>query len=234
MGIFSFLTDNKRKETETETEIDTLHRDRCVIEIQNNNKDIDALIELLKKRILDHYPFMVSKTYEFVSELERYKISASYIATNYTNEGITSLMNLSRAKLDAAQKRFDEIFINADELNKNQTVFKTFAEKPSMFFVRESICFPNAKHYYFAYETQSSVRDNESMEIKALVTSDESKIAYVETFYSTEDVLRPMTFEEFEKYFLMERIECQDFTSEKDVVEYSNYLRNLFNTTYRE
>lgn len=232
MKFFSFLTNN------TEKEIDTLYRDRCVIEIQNNNKDIDALIELLKKRILDHYPFMVSRTYEFVSELERYKISASHIITSRTNEGITSLMGISKAKLDDAQKRFDEIFINADELNKksidNQIAFKAFAEKPTMFFVRESICHPNAKHYYFAYEMQSNVRDDESMEIKALVTSDECKIAYVETFYSTEDVMRPMTFEEFEKYFLMERIECQDFTSEKEVVEYSNYLRNLFNTTYRE
>ena len=40
--------------------------------------------------------------------------------------------------------------------------------------------------------------------------------------------VNPMTEEEFEQYYIMQRMNLMKFTDEKDAIEYDNYLRRLF------
>ena len=104
---------------------------------------------------------------------------------------------------------------------------KEFLENPKMFFVSNEY-FNEEEVYYFAYEFHVNEVNGEQR-VKALVTDNETKHCWITYIDINKQYIRPMTMEEFEKYFLPERIELQDFTKEEDIIEYDNYLRRLFN-----
>lgn len=96
-----------------------------------------------------------------------------------------------------------------------------------MFFVLENI-FDGNKLYCFCYEFQVINKDGERMAM-ALITDNETKHCWIKEIKAEEYKIRSMTGEEFEKNFIKERIELQEFSKEEDIVEYDNYLRRLFN-----
>ena len=96
-----------------------------------------------------------------------------------------------------------------------------------MFFVLENI-FDGNKLYCFCYEFQVVNKDGKRM-ARALITDNETGNCWIKEINAEEEKIRSMTFEEFEKNFIKERIELQGFSKEEDIVEYDNYLRRLFN-----
>ena len=238
MGLFSFFKNKEVQNTEVKkiAELRELEERKWRVAVDAHNNFIEDLKKELEQIMSKGEYICSSRTlWENARRtLDATKYRPNY-PPNYTIEEIRKLNNFLKSRTEDAKKIYDDFLKNIDvfkeKYENNKVSFENFAKSPSMFFVTQNLDNADDMKYYFAYETYPVYKYGGFLCIRALVTSIDAKCAYIENFYPSEDTIRPMTFEEFEKDFLMERIECQDFASEKDVVEYSNYLRNLFNNT---
>ena len=84
---------------------------------------------------------------------------------------------------------------------------------------------PNVR-YVFCYEFQKT--DNPG-QYNAYVLSSEKRDGYLMTVFAGNCKVRQMTEREFEEHYIIGRLKVMELFSEQDVVEYDNYVRNLFN-----
>lgn len=239
MGIFSFFKNKEVQNTGVKefADLRELEEKKWRITVNAHNNFIEGIKKDLEQIMSKgEYICLSGALWEDTrKKLDATKLRPFNYSPNYTIEESVKLNNLLKSRAEEAKKICDDFLKNIDvfkeKYENNKVSFENFAKSPSMFFVTQDLVNADDVKYYFAYETYPVYEYGGFLCIRALVTSTEDKCAYIENFYPSEDTIRPMTFEEFEKHFLMERIENQDFASEKDVVEYSNYLRNLFNNT---
>jgi hypothetical protein len=192
-----------------------------------------------KEKELNEYATSKNCRYEFSRSFEiiekyltdsRYRPSVRLLESadieyieNVLNK-LRSVVNDIDEYVEKSKAKIDKDVERAEALKETT---KEFLENPKMFFVSNEY-FSEEEDYYFAYEFHINEVNGEQR-VKALVTDNEAKHCWIAYIDINKQYIRPMTMEEFEKYFLPERIELQEFTKEEDIIEYDNYLRRLFN-----
>lgn len=231
MSFTLFNTIKKRRKAKEEfwTESQSL--------IKEYNKyfiDINEKINYYKKYVKDNYPeYENSNGYtSAVLWMENVKPLVPYvILLNNDNDSLKVFVEGLKGCVSKVDKivneEIEKLTKAIEETKVSVAAFEEFVQKPSMFFVLENI-FDGNKLYCFCYEFQVVNKDGKRM-ARALITDNETGNCWIKEINAEEDKIRSMTFEEFEKNFIKERIELQGFSKEEDIVEYDNYLRRLFN-----
>ena len=111
---------------------------------------------------------------------------------------------------------------------KNKEALKAVFDGPEipLFIVLTSLIESNRVHYCFAYE----IFDTEKDGVYDAHIFDCKRCADYRTDidYRLYEV-RPLSKDEFERIYLMNRLEHKTFETEEGLIEYDNYLRRLFN-----
>lgn len=227
--LFNASNRRRKKEEEFKTERQSLMK-----EYDKYYRDIDEKIDYYKKYVKDNYPeYKDSYGYTFalllMEEAKQYIPHNTLLSDdNEKLKGVVEKVKNGVSKVDEIVNGEIEKLTNAIEESKVSVAsFEEFAQKPSMFFVLESI-FNKGKLYCFCYEFRVVNKDGKRI-AKALITDNKTEHCWIKEINAEEYKIRSMTFEEFEENFIQERIELQGFSKENDIVEYDNYLRRLFN-----
>lgn len=217
----------RREEAEKQKEIQILQNEltQCYAEI---DRVIDEFKEYVRKNCPSYEytggytsavltmgnkkPFITFRVTQDIDVL-KYRIEDA-------KQAITEVEKIYENSIKTVNEGISKAKENIEDLKK-------FLEKPSMFFVIEDI-FVSTELFCFCYEFQV-IDDNGKKKAKALITDNETKHCWIKEIDFETETIRKMTFEEFEKNFIKERIELQGFSKEEDIVEYDNYLRRLFN-----
>ena len=221
----NFLTFFKKENKPT---ID-VEMQRKVHLINECNRRTDELYERLKTECSELYKIMPTKIDGLLSRIYWNKIPGDYaIKSNSEVKHKIDITNETNSSLE----KFVENFINngnilLEKLKNNTKDFEKFVNEKPKFFVVEDLSV-NESGFYFSPIITSTIDENGIIGAKALVTSSTVKETYVENFWSNKDIVRKMTKEEFEKYFLPNRIEVLNLSLEKDIVEYVNFMRLTF------
>ena len=225
MSFTLFNAIKKRRKTEEEHQ-------SLIKEYDNYYKYVNEKIDYYKKYVKDNCPeYEYSNGYtSALLSMREVKPRACYsdLLTPYTLESIVKRHNECASKVNKiVNEEIEKLTKAIEETKVSVAAFDEFVQKPSMFFVLENI-FDGNKLYCFCYEFQVINKDGERMAM-ALITDNETKHCWIKEIKAEEYKIRSMTGEEFEKNFIKERIELQEFSKEEDIVEYENYLRRLFN-----
>ena len=205
-------------------------RQSLIKECDKYYRDVDEKIDYYKKYVKDNYPeYEYSNSYtSALLSMVNAKSLISYNALLSTNDSILkNVVEQSSRVNEIVNEEIEKLTKAIEETKVSVAAFDEFVQKPSMFFVLENI-FDGNKLYCFCYEFQVINKDGERMAM-ALITDNETKHCWIKEIKAEEYKIRSMTGEEFEKNFIKERIELQEFSKEEDIVEYDNYLRRLFN-----
>ena len=231
MSFTLFNAAKKRRKAKEEFKAE---RQSLIKEYDKYSSDINEKIEYYKKYVKDNYSeYVYSKGYTsavlWMGNVKPFVPYSTLLSDD--NEKLKSVVEEikeSSSKVDKIVNEEIEKLTKAVEDSKvSVAAFDEFVQKPSMFFVLENI-FNGDKLYCFCYEFQVVIKDGKRM-ARALITDNETGNCWIKEINANEDKIRNMTFEEFEKNFIKERIELQGFSKEEDIVEYDNYLRRLFN-----
>lgn len=225
MSFTLFNAIKKRRKTKEEHQ-------SLIKEYDNYYRYINEKIDYYKKYVKDNCPeYEYSNGYtSALLSMRNVKPLASYsdLLAPYTLESIVKRHNECALKVNKiVNEEIEKLTKAIEETKVSVAAFDEFVQKPSMFFVLENI-FDGNKLYCFCYEFQVINKDGERMAM-ALITDNETKHCWIKEIKAEEYKIRSMTGEEFEKNFIKERIELQEFSKEEDIVEYDNYLRRLFN-----
>ena len=217
----------RREEAEKQKEIQVLQNEliQCYAEI-------DRIIDEFKEYVRKNCP-----SYEYTGGYTSAVLTMGNKKPFIVYRVIQDI-DVLKSRIDDAKQAITEVekiyensikTINEGILKAKENIedLKKFLEKPSMFFVIEDI-FVSTELFCFCYEFQV-IDDNGKKKAKALITDNETKHCWIKEIDFETETIRKMTFEEFEKNFIKERIELQGFSKEEDIVEYDNYLRRLFN-----
>ena len=205
-------------------------RQSLIKECDKYYRDVDEKIDYYKKYVKDNCPeYEYSNGYtSALLSMVNAKSLISYNALLSTNDSILkNVVEQSSRVNEIVNEEIEKLDKAIEESKISAVAFDEFVQKPSMFFVLENI-FDGNKLYCFCYEFQVINKDGERMAM-ALITDNETKHCWIKEIKAEEYKIRSMTGEEFEKNFIKERIELQEFSKEEDIVEYDNYLRRLFN-----
>ena len=205
-------------------------RQSLIKECDKYYRDVDEKIDYYKKYVKDNCPeYEYSNGYtSALLSMVNAKSLISYNALLSTNDSILkNVVEQSSRVNEIVNEEIEKLTKAIEETKVSVAAFDEFVQKPSMFFVLENI-FDGNKLYCFCYEFQVINKDGERMAM-ALITDNETKHCWIKEIKAEEYKIRSMTGEEFEKNFIKERIELQEFSKEEDIVEYDNYLRRLFN-----
>ena len=205
-------------------------RQSLIKECDKYYRDVDEKIDYYKKYVKDNCPeYEYSNGYtSALLSMVNAKSLISYNALLSTNDSILkNVVEQSSRVNEIVNEEIEKLTKAIEETKVSVAAFDEFVQKPSMFFVLENI-FDGNKLYCFCYEFQVINKDGERMAM-ALITDNETKHCWIKEIKAEEYKIRSMTGEEFEKNFIKERIELQEFSKEEDIVEYYNYLRRLFN-----
>ena len=205
-------------------------RQSLIKECDKYYRDVDEKIDYYKKYVKDNYPeYEYSNSYtSALLSMVNAKSLISYNALLSTNDSILkNVVEQSSRVNEIVNEEIEKLDKASEESKISIAAFEEFAQKPSMFFVLEDI-FDGKKLYCFCYEFQAVNKDGKRV-ARALITDNETKHCWIKEIKAEEYKIRSMTGEEFEKNFIKERTELQEFSKEEDIVEYDNYLRRLFN-----
>ena len=205
-------------------------RQSLIKECDKYYRDVDEKIDYYKKYVKDNFPeYEYSNGYtSALLSMVNAKSLISYNALLSTNDSILkNVVEQSSRVNEIVNEEIEKLDKASEEFKISAAAFEEFVQNPSMFFVLENI-FDGNKLYCFCYEFQVINKDGERMAM-ALITDNETKHCWIKEIKAEEYKIRSMTGEEFEKNFIKERIELQEFSKEEDIVEYDNYLRRLFN-----
>lgn len=115
----------------------------------------------------------------------------------------------------------DEYSKNIDRAKRH---WKIMMDQHPFFFVAKPLVSEDEEEYYFSYEY--IIR--EEYLYGGVISSKGTKV--VEEIFGPEGYdIRPMTREEFESKYLIDRITTLKFPTEIEMVEYCNKMRNIFN-----
>ena len=231
MSFTLFNAAKKRRKAKEEFQSE---RQSLIKEYDKYSSEINEKIDYYKKYIKDNYSeYVNSKGYTsavlWMGNVKPFVPYSTLLSDdNEKLKGVVEEIKESATKVDKIVNEEIEKLTKAIEDSKvSAAAFEEFVQKPSMFFVLENI-FNGDKLYCFCYEFQVINKDGERM-ARALITDNETGNCWIKEINAKEDKIRNMTFEEFEKNFIKERIELQGFSKEEDIIEYDNYLRRLFN-----
>lgn len=107
------------------------------------------------------------------------------------------------------------------QIERNKENWERFKENPTMFLVAQDYGFNN--NYIFAYEIN---KDEMGIEVNGFDSQEHRNILKNYNYPSYN--LRPMEYDEFENFYIPNRCKAHVFTSEEELVNYVNYLRNLW------
>ena len=133
------------------------------------------------------------------------------------------------------KKNSENLETTAKEAKKCIDEMDDFLGKNKMFFTATLRCSNNRKLCFFSYEKRRIVKPNGAIYLSVLtpITYDVSEKRKFRRFTTVE--LSPfeykfevMTRDEFENGLLMARLTTFEFSDERDLIEYDNFLRNLF------
>lgn len=206
------------------------------VEMQKNaqlinecNRKIDELYKRVQTECVELHKIMPTKVDSLLTRIFWNKIPNDYaIKSSSEVKHKIDVTNETHYSLE----KFVEMFINdgnilLGKIKNNTKDFEKFINEKPKFFVVEDLSV-NESGFYFSPIITSTIDENGVIGAKALVTSSTVKESYVENFFSDKDFVRKMTKEEFEKYFLPNRIEVLNLSLEKDIVEYVNFMRLTF------
>lgn len=137
------------------------------------------------------------------------------------DEGIKkSAENLTKM-MDFVENKILMIDKIKKQIERNKENWERFKENPTMFLVAQDYRFNN--HYLFVYEFNKT---GIGIEVNGF---DSQKNKNVLTKYNYQNYnLRPMDYSEFENFYIPERCKNMKFAKEEELVNYVNYLRNLW------
>jgi hypothetical protein len=231
MSFTLFNAAKKRRKAEEEFQAE---RQSLIKEYNKYSEDINEKIDYYKKYVKDNYPeYEYSNGYTsavlWMGNVKPFVPYGTLLSgdneklkdvVEEVKEGVSKVDKIVNEEIEKLDKSIEESKVSV-------AAFEEFVQKPSMFFVLENI-FDGNKLYCFCYEFQVINKDGKRM-ARALITDNETGNCWIKEINAEEEKIRSMTFEEFEKNFIKERIELQGFSKEEDIVEYDNYLRRLFN-----
>ena len=231
MSFTLFNAAKKRRKTKEEFQTE---RQSLIKEYDKYSIEINEKIDYYKKYVKDNFSeYEYSKGYTsavlWMGNVKPFVTYGTLLSgdneklkevVEKVKEGVSKVDKIVNEEIEKLTKAIEESKVSA-------AAFEEFAQKPSMFFVLENI-FDGNKLYCFCYEFQVINKDGKRM-ARALITDNETGNCWIKEINAEEEKIRSMTFEEFEKNFIKERIELQGFSKEEDIVEYDNYLRRLFN-----
>lgn len=183
----------------------------------------DQISELVKKKnFLSH----TCRYSDMMGSLQTYEQRLCYEDRN-NNEA-----------LDKFFDRFNRICLtfisNIDEYEReakeNFKTNKSFLSKKPLFFTVEKQGEP--ANCVFAYETGNF--NDKTYTIPILSADILVASIRLQDFNLLNNMLRPMTDDEFEHIFLPKRVSLQNFSRENEMIDYDHYLRNLFNQSKKE
>lgn len=222
MEFLSFLKKEKKPTIDVEMR-------RNIQLINEFNSKIDEQYKRAQTECAELQKIMPAKVSNLLSRIYWNKIPDDY-AIKSSSE-IKHKIDLAN-EIYYGLEKFLESFINdgnilLEKIKNNTKDFEKFVnEKPKFFVVENSSM--DESGFYFSPIITSIVNEDGIIEAKALVTSSTVRESYVENFFSDKDFVRKMTKEEFERYFLPNRIETLNLSLEKDIVEYVNFMRLTF------
>ena len=118
-----------------------------------------------------------------------------------------------------------------DRCMKNKDALNAFYKKGELpLFIVLTSLFNGENRYCMAYEFFDTETDGA---YRANVFDSKGRCAVDKDIDYRFFEVRPMTKYEFEHIYLMDRLQTQGFTCEKDAIEFDNYLRRLFNAQDR-
>lgn len=228
MNFLSFF----KKETKIITKSNSVEEYNYNVKLLLNcNKFLDELISLIREKCANVYDIIPNKIEGVIFRISKSKVSLTEIE-KFSIEEISNSVKFMREIYPSLKKMADDFINECEQISsnfeKNDEDFKIFLNSNCRFFVVEKLFETNSTEYYFAPILSSTINDDGSIDIKGLVTTSTHNTAYVEHFNSRTDVIRKMSKEEFEVYFLPDRVENMNFTSEKDIIEYVNFMRLTF------
>lgn len=188
------------------------------------SNEIFAAGENFIKVIRERYP-LVEETNWFIANFGSYR---AYNWLSALDDTIEDLEYKWKAFVEFNEKNL----LSLDKINErildNIKNGREFVKDPSLFFVTYDAW--EHPEYYFAYEMCVS---DDGKKIIAIVTDTNKDYAYKKEFGLKDYSFQSMNKDEFERHFLIERLNRMCGLTEKEVVDYSNYLRNLFNQTQK-
>lgn len=131
-----------------------------------------------------------------------------------TKELVADLYDEYKDRIDAF---WEKAKANKEELN---SIF----EKGLPLFITLTSLRSDAKTYAMCYE----IKKYNNGEFEAYWFTGGRKEGHLDTFTYLDYKIEPMTEEEFEQYYIMQRMGATNFDSESKAIEYDNELRRLF------
>jgi len=156
-----------------------------------------------------------------IAELERKGFSQVYYDSSNFDKGIQDSYNSIidiRTFIDEKIAIIDKV---KKKIERNKENWERFKENSTMFLVAQDYYANN--DYLFAYEINKTV---DGIEVNGF----DSEIAknIVKKYNYIDYNLRPMEYYEFENFYIPYRCKMHSFKDEEDLVNYVNYLRNLW------
>lgn len=196
--------------------------------IEKFNGEIDAAISDLQEyaRGLDEdFGAMIGYWDESFRKISWMSPTVADVEKGYVT--IEDLVAKSRKLPEMVTESKRELLLFWKSAKKNITDLAEWDEEGvPLFITLSSVRHPEGKKIYaMCYEFKKIDKNN----YKAFIFSDETKEGIVTTFTPFDWRINKMTEEEFEKYYIMGRMEHgPSFDNETDAIEYNNSIRRLF------
>lgn len=139
----------------------------------------------------------------------------------HTIEELTKTKELVANLYDEYKNKLD-IFWEKAKANKEE--LNSIFEKGLPLFITLTSLRSDGKIYAMCYE----IKKYDNGEFQAYLFTGDRKDGHLDTFTYFNYKIEPMTEEEFEQYYIMQRMGTTNFNSESEAIEYDNELRRLF------
>ena len=156
-----------------------------------------------------------------IDEINDIRFNSFYYNSSNYEEGVKKSAQNLVEMVDFIDDKILMIDKIKKQIERNKENWERFKENPTMFLVAQDYGFNN--NYIFAYEIN---KDGKGIEVNGFDSQEHRNILKNYNYPSYN--LRPMEYYEFENYYIPNRCEAHVFTSEEELVNYVNYLRNLW------
>ena len=202
---------------------------------------IEDFYQLIKKK----YPILLGskyyeQTYERLSDFMQDILSCNNVG--YEKEDLKASEKIFFNYIAYKNDRLSIIEDQAEMAQSRVDELDKFLQEDCSFFVALSRDEIRNHHYLFSYEKRKDKNDDGAICLSALVILNQWRNMANCSNMRPEDCnraeilklsvhdyeFRPMTREEFENDFLMQRLANHGFSNDSDLIEYDNFLRRMF------
>lgn len=156
-----------------------------------------------------------------IHEIHNKEFNSFYYNSSNYEEGVKESAQNLVEMVDFIDDKILMIDKIKKQIERNKENWERFKENPTMFLVAQDYGFNN--NYIFAYEIN---KDGMGIEVNGFDSQEHRNILKNYNYPSYN--LRPMEYDEFENFYIPNRCKAHVFTSEEELVNYVNYLRNLW------